>query len=74
MNENSTQPIDAGSDALEPSTNHHAHTYNGWLVSNNVIKRAVAVFLHSLLGQLIIVLPLIIITSILGFLVVGINL
>jgi hypothetical protein len=29
-------------------------TYNGWLVSNNFFKRAIAVWLHSLFIQAII--------------------
>lgn len=47
--------------------------YNGWLVSNSFIKRSVACFTYSVLGNLLVFIPIVIIGVILTFIVAAVK-
>lgn len=39
--------------------------YNGWIISDNFFKRAIAIFLYSTIGYMIIAIPFVILFIIL---------
>ena len=41
--------------------------YNGWLVSDSLVKRTVAVYCHYLLGNLLVAIVFILLLIMLGF-------
>ena len=45
--------------------------YNGWLVSNNFLKRAFGVWGHMFVANLIIIIPFMIIWVIIKFIIIG---